>query len=115
MGSNPIGFLTYTADGRMSVIMARSGRKPFSTFPPPPEETAEAFSPDAFAAYAGSYTLDGDKVIHHVEVCSIENLANTDQVRSVTLQGDRLTLRGEGVLQGVTYRAELVWERLSQK
>jgi hypothetical protein len=115
MGPNPIGFLTYTADERMSVVMARSGRKPFSTFPPPAEETAEAFSANAFAAYAGSFTLDDDKVIHHVEVCAIENFANTDQVRSMTLQGDRLTLRAEGVLQGVTYRAELVWERLSTK
>jgi hypothetical protein len=111
-GPNPIGFLTYTADGRMSVIMARFGRKSFSTLPPPAVEAAEAFSPNTFAAYAGSYTLDGDKVIHHVEACSVQNLVNTDQERSVTLQGHRLILRGEVLVLGVMYRGELVWERL---
>jgi hypothetical protein len=109
-GPNPIGFLTYTADGRMSVIMASSRRKPFSTFPPPAEEIAEAFasSPSMFTAYAGSYTLDGDKVIHHVEACSVQNLVNTDQVRSVKLEGDRLTLQGRSFDRNI----ELISERL---
>jgi hypothetical protein len=94
----------------MSVIMARSGRRPLSTIPPPTVEAAEAFN--SFAAYAGSYTLDGDEVIHHVEASSAQNLVNTDQVRSVKLQGDVLTLRGDVLVQGVMYRGEVIWERL---
>jgi hypothetical protein len=112
-GPNPVGFLTYTADDRVSVIMADSRRKPLSIPPPfPIEERAEAFS--TFAAYAGTYTLTGDKVIHHIEVAWAQNLVNTEQVRSVTLQGDRLTLRGGLAVKGVTYDAgsELVWERM---
>jgi hypothetical protein len=33
-------------------------------------------------------------VIHHIEVAWVQNLVNTDQARSVKLEGDRLTLRG---------------------
>jgi len=112
-GPNPVGFLTYTADGRVSVIMADSRRKPLSIPPPfPIEERAEAFS--TFGAYAGRYTFADGEVIHHIEVAWAQNLVNTEQVRSVMLQGDRLTLRGGLAVKGVTYDAgsELVWERM---
>jgi Lipocalin-like domain len=43
MGPNPIGFLTYAADGRVSVVMGDSRRKPFLKYPPPAEEVVDAF------------------------------------------------------------------------
>jgi len=102
-GPNPIGFLTYTADGRVSVVISDSRRKPLSG----PDVTT-------FTAYAGSYAFTGDKVTHHIEVSSLQILVNTDQVRSVNIQGDRLTLRGGMLANGVMLGAnnELVWERL---
>jgi len=107
-GPNPIGFLTYTADGRMFVAGGDSRRKSLSSPTPSTEERAEAF--DTFFAYAGRYTVKGDSVIHHIEVCSVQAFVNTDQVRFVTLQGDRLSMRGGFVGGSVTYAA--VWERL---
>jgi len=109
-GMNPTGLLIYTADGRFSITVAKTGRKPLSKFSV--EEKAEAF--DTFTAYAGSYTLSGKQAIHHIEVCLAENLVNTHQVRSVKLDGDRLTLRGGFLLNGVMYAgsSEFVWERL---
>jgi hypothetical protein len=95
-GQHPTGFLTYTADGRVSVIIIPDGRKPLIT------------------AYAGSYTFTGDKVIHHIEAAWPQNLASLDLVRSVKLEGDRLTLIREPLVhQGVPvpYR-EFAWERL---
>lgn len=115
-GQSPTGFLTYTADGRVMTIITFDGRKPFSTFPnAPAEERAEAFT--TLVAYAGSYTVTGDTVIHHIEACSIQNLVNTDLVRSVKLQGDRLTLRwGPFVERGRQMaNQELVWERMKSK
>ena len=108
-----MGFLTYTADGRFSVLIANNERKPISHAPPHSiEEKAQQF--DGFYAYAGSYTFSGDQVVHHIEVAWEQVLVNTDQVRSVKLDGDRLTLRGGFLVDGVMYAAntELVWERM---
>lgn len=113
-GTHPVGLLTYTPEGRISVVIAEDGRKPLSVadrVSAPIEERAQAYS--TFHAYAGRYTFTGDKVIHHVEVASLPNEVNTDQVRFVKLQGDRLTLRTPPMLRGgVPLTLELVWERL---
>lgn len=113
-GRNPTGFITYTPDGRMMAIIADDGRKPLSVADRVSalvEERAWAFS--TFSAYAGRYTFTGDKVIHHVEAASMQNRVNTDQVRFVTLQGDRITLRTTPISRGgVLQTIELVWERL---
>jgi len=117
-GHNPAGLLTYTADGRVMAITTNGGRKPLSTpdyTTAPIEERAEAFA--TVAAYAGRYTLDGNKVIHHIEICSIPNAVNTDQVRLITnLRGNSLTLRTVtmlGAYAQIAYR-EFVWERISK-
>ena len=113
-GLHPSGFITYTADGRMMVTIAFDGRKPLSVNDPisaPVEERAQAFA--TFMAYAGSYIFTGDRVIHHVEVASIQNIVSTDQVRLVTLKGDRLSLRTlSSPIGGVSHTAELVFERI---
>lgn len=75
------------------------------------EEQAEAFK--TFLAYGGRYRLAGDKVIHSIEISSIQNYVNKELVRSVQFQGNRILLltpptRVNGKLQTV----ELVWERL---
>ena len=114
MGHKPTGFITYTPDGRMSVVITAEARKPLSVndrFAAPAEERAEAFS--TVIAYAGRYTFTGDKIIHHVEVSWLPNYAGTDLVRFIKLQGDRLILRTPPMLQaGAQITTELVWELL---
>ncbi len=114
-GSGAIGFLTYTADGRMMAIISHGGRKPLTVpdyIAAPAEERAAAFA--TFTAYAGTYTLESGRVIHHVQVASLQNRVGTDQVRTVVkLQGDELILRTPPILRGgrmVT--TELIWQRL---
>lgn len=113
-GKHPSGFLTYTPEGRVSVVIAEDGRKNLSVadrVSAPVEERAEAYS--TFQAYAGRYTFTGDKVIHHVEVASLPNETNTEQVRFVKLEGDHLTLRTPSISRGgIPVTLELVWERL---
>ena len=115
-GPNPTGFLTYTSESRMMVVIAEDGRKPLSVadrVSAPVEERAQAFS--TFMSYAGRYTFTGDKVVHHVEVASLQNDVKKDQVRSVKLQGDRLTLRTPPISRGgVLQTFELVWQRLKK-
>lgn len=114
-GKNPAGLLTYTADGRMMVIITHAGRKSLSVddyISAPPEERAEAFA--TVLAYAGRYTHRGGEVIHHIEVCSIQNRVNRDVVRTiVALQGNRLILRTPQRLHGAMATTELIWERIS--
>ena len=114
LGQNPSGLLTYTADGRMMAIISDGGRKPLSTpdrAAAPAEERAKAYS--TFMAYAGRYTFTCDKVVHHVEVASLQNWVNTDQTRFLTLQGNRMFVRNTPMLRaGVMVTIESVWERL---
>jgi CubicO group peptidase (beta-lactamase class C family) len=113
-GLHPTGLITYTASGRMSVIITDDGRKPLSLndrLAAPQEERAQAFS--TLVAYAGTYTFTGDRVVHHVEIDALQNRVGSDQVRFVTLQGDRLTLKTPAILRGGEQQVlELVWERL---
>lgn len=118
-GANPTGFLTYTADGRMMAIIANGGRKSLSVadrISAPMEERAEAYS--TFLAYAGTYSLSPDKVVHHVQVHSTQNLINTDFVRFIEkLEANRVVLRTPPFFRGgvhMTYQ-ELVWERWEEK
>ena len=113
LGEHPSGLLTYTADGRMMAIISDDGRKPLTTadrVAAPAEERAQAYS--TFMAYAGRYTFTCDKVVHHVEVASLQNWVNTDLTRMVTLQDDRLMVRNTPMLRGgVMITIESVWER----
>lgn len=117
LGQNPSGLLTYTADGRMMAIISDDGRKPLSVadrVSAPAEERAQAYS--TFMAYAGRYTYTCDKVVHHIEVASLQNWVSTDQTRFVTLQGDRLIVRNTPQLRGaVLVTLESVWERLTER
>ncbi len=118
-GQNPTGFLTYTVDGRMMVIVTFDGRKPLSVpdyISAPAEERAEALA--TFFAYAGSYVFTGDKVTHHLEAAWMQNWVNTDQVRFVVkLERNRVTLRTPPFLKGGVklVNQELVWERIKPK
>ena len=112
-GDHPVGFITYTCDGRIWAIIADGERKRLSGdwVSAAPIEHADAF--DACLAYTGRYTVSGDQVVHHIEVATVENWVNTEQVRFFELQGDRLTLRTPPLpFRGVRQIFEVVWERL---
>jgi hypothetical protein len=112
-GPSPTGILTYTGDGRMSVAIAESGRKALSgdRVSAPAGERAQAFA--TFLAYTGAYSLKGDKVIHHVEISSFPNWVGTDLVRTLAIEGERITLTTPPLsVGGKLQTTELVWERL---
>jgi hypothetical protein len=112
LGENPTGLLIYTVDGKVLVFLVTSTEEKFS-IPLNANLTVE-LAP--FMAYEGRYTFTGDKVTHHIEACPWRDLVNADLVRSVTLQGDRLTLR-QGphtdyhVPEPIAY-SDYVWERM---
>ena len=112
-GLNPSGLLSYTGDGRVTALISYDGRKPLSggggTLAL--EEQAEAFK--TFLAYAGRYTLNGNKVTHHIEISSIQNYVDRDLVRTIKFQDDRITLVTPPTLvNGKVQTVELIWQRL---
>jgi hypothetical protein len=113
-GADPVGFLTYTEDGRVTALISYGGRKPLSIGAKPPallEEQAEAFK--TFLAYGGRYRLDADKIIHSIEISSIQNYVNRELVRRVKFESHQLVLITPPTLvNGKMQSIELAWERL---
>jgi hypothetical protein len=108
---DPVGFLTYTAEGRVSSVISYGGRKPLSMGGGKIEEQAEGFK--TFLAYAGRYTLSGDKLTHHIEVSSIQNYVGRDLIRIVKFDGGCMTLITPPTsVNGKIQTLELVWQRL---
>jgi hypothetical protein len=116
-GDGPTGFLTYTADGRVSSVISYGGRKALSMGAAGAvlvEEQAEAFR--TFLAYAGKYRIDGDKVVHAIEVSSIQNYVGKDLVRNIKFQGNRITLiTPPTMVNGKIQTVELIWERVASR
>ncbi|HTU32306.1 MAG TPA: lipocalin-like domain-containing protein [Candidatus Acidoferrum sp.] len=109
-GSSPSGLLIYSSEGRVSALISYAGRKPLSPTASP-QEKAAAF--DTFIAYGGRYTLEGERVVHHVEISSIQNYANRDLVRTVRFEEDRIVLTTPPTpINGKVQTVELIWQRV---
>jgi Lipocalin-like domain len=113
-GDHPAGLLTYTADGRVTALISNGGRKQLSVGVRGSlllEEQAEAFR--TFLAYGGRYRLSGDKVIHSVEISSIQNYVNRELVRTLRFQSNQVVLiTPPTMMSGKIQSLELVWERM---
>lgn len=115
MGDHPTGFLLYTADGHMSLLITHEGRPKLSgdRLDSPTEERAKAFS--TMVAYAGRYRLDGGRLVHQLQAASSENWVGTELPRVLSFDGNRIKL--EAPLQerhGVVLKFEQVWERIAR-
>ena len=113
-GRNPKGFLSYSRDGRMNAILVKDVRpKQADMAQATTEDKVQLFS--SMYAYAGTFTVDGNTVTHHVDISWNENWTGTDQVRNVRLDGDRLYISTNPQSNGIDGRitvAELVWEKV---
>jgi hypothetical protein len=66
-------------------------------------------------AYAGTYTVEGDKVTHNVDVSWNEAWTGTDVVRFYKLDGNTLTITtalSKSGMDGREGRTVLVWEKV---
>jgi hypothetical protein len=89
-GENPTGYLSYSLDGRMQAIGAAHGRV-VPAGPTPPDNERVALH-DTMFAYAGTYSVEAGKVIHHVDISWNEVWTGTDQIRLFEVNGNILTL-----------------------
>ncbi len=90
-GPDPIGYIAYHADGRMMATVFHRKR-----LPPDPAGWSTAQKPklfDTMLAYVARYTLEKDRVVHHVEAAWNPNW-QVDLSRPFTLDGDTLVISG---------------------
>lgn len=95
IGSNPIGEIRYTADGRMSAHLMSGGQDDPGTMP--------------YAGYFGPFKVDAARsmVTHHVIGASDRAMVGSDQLRRFTFTGNRLTLEAD---RG-DWTARVIWEK----
>lgn len=113
------GWLAYWADGTMMAILDHSdrGERPSPGGPAStpndsavtPSEQILALAQGQFTAYAGTYTLDGDVVTHHVWFASNAPSKGHDLRRRIHFERGQLVLSTRNLDQGMN--ADLVWER----
>ena len=112
-GLKPQGLVTYTDDGRFSLINVPSERPKPKAIQATQEEALALFF--GLTAYAGRYTIEGNTVVHHVEVSWNEAWTGTQQRRRFKVEGDELTLiagPSANHMDGQVVEATLVWERV---
>ena len=109
MGPDPRGVITLGADGRMTAVIAASGR----TAETPP---AELFA--SFMAYSGRYTLHENRFITEVDVAWHPLWVGSQQVRYFELHDGELHITTAEQLHpafpGRLGRGILVWRRESR-
>ncbi len=114
LGPDAIGYITYTADGHVFVVLARAERAAFAAgdlLAGSPEELAAAAA--SYISYAGTYELQADRVIHRVLASLFPNWVGTDQERLVAWddRGRLILSTAPTVFGGRQQTARLVWER----
>jgi hypothetical protein len=113
LGQRPSGTLIYTADGRVMAMVLSDGRK--KPVAPIASDTEAVALFRTVVAYAGRYTVEADRILHHVEQSWNETWTGTDLVRFYKLDGNRLTLTtapAPNPRDGAISVSTLVWERL---
>ena len=112
-GDNPDGYLGYSPDDRMYAIFVRDDRVAPQDIVPTDEEGVKLLG--TMVAYAGTYTLDEEKVVHHIDISWNQAWTGTDQVRYYNLEGDILTITTapyRSYLDGKEGRSILVWRKV---
>ena len=114
LGRDPVGYITYTEDGYMSVAMMSAGRPKFTAGDIRRGTVAEkTVAADTYVSYCGRYEIRNDRIIHHLAVSFFPNWIGTEQERVFKFDGSRLSLCSSPFLaDGVQQTVHLIWERV---
>jgi hypothetical protein len=111
-GEHPQGFINYDPDGRMIALITRGDRTA-------PNGRADAAAAEALfrsmLSYAGSYTIDGNEVTHHVDISWNESFTGSQQKRTFAFADDRLMLstpRSPDPIDGKMSVRRMMWKKV---
>lgn len=114
LGPNPIGYINYAPDGRMMVLNVGGGRHRPAGANATPAEAEALFR--SMTSYAGTYTIDGNEITHHVDVSWNESWTGTHQKRFARFEGGRVHLStppSPDPLTGMMSVRTMTWEKVS--
>jgi hypothetical protein len=111
-GGDPSGILHYMPDGRMVAILQNRVRPPIPGGRRGGTDADWRRAARSFTAYAARWTLEPDRVIHHVDFNSFPNDVGLDYIRFARFEGASLVL--ETPLDGPpdSRPMRLYWKRL---
>jgi Lipocalin-like domain len=113
MGEHPVGYIQYSPGGHMIVFLAKGELPKPASLPYSDAERAEIHK-GIFGAYAGRYSVEGNKVIHHVKASWLTHWIGGDQIRFFEINGNKLTIRTAPAINnrsGKTQMSTLTFER----
>ena len=115
LGEGANGCIHYLPDGRMAVLIQYGGC-PLLPAGLQSGDADLAAAARKFYAYAGSYTIRKDRIVHHLDTCSNPNDVGQDYVRTVAFEGDRLTLGTPPEMRdGVEVVLNLEWQAVTPR
>jgi hypothetical protein len=112
-GAHPSGYLSYGPDRRMYAILLKEGRRSPTDLVPTDAERIDLYS--GFSSYAGTYSIEGDRVSHRIDASWNQSWTGTTQVRQFRIDGKHLyikTLPARNPLTGKECTSVLVWVKV---
>lgn len=95
-GEHPTGYIQYSPGGHMVNVM--SAEQAVNAKPPFTDAAKIAIYNSLASAYAATYTIQGNKVTHHVINGYRPDWVGGDQTRFLELKGSQLTIKTAPIL-----------------
>jgi hypothetical protein len=112
LGVHPGGYLSYGPDCRMSAILVKESREGPVALVATDPESIELYR--GLIAYAGSYSIDGYKITHHIQTSWNQAWTGTTQVSQFNIDGKSLYIRtgpGKSPVNGKQSSTVFIWVR----
>jgi len=113
-GKDPVGFITYGSDGRMTAMIVFKNRPKAESI----EKMTDAERANLFrtmTAYGGTYTQRGNSVEHHIDISWNELWTGTTVIRDIKKEGSNLVFTTRPApfpRDGKMSVNTLVWEKV---
>jgi hypothetical protein len=113
-GKNGVGYLVYSAAGRMCAVLGDPTRAKWKSEDSPSADELQAMF-DHFVAYCGRYEVNEREgyVVHDVDLDMVPNNVGGKLKRFYSLKGDRLILKTAEARPGIV-EYTLTWERVTR-
>lgn len=111
-GDHVAGLLIYSPEGYMSATLMPSVRRKTTHLETPSSSNDMSHRSARCIAYAGTFSVDAETIIHHVEVSLFLRWVGLPQVRYYEVTSDRLILKTPPIPRlGKHLVGQLTWTR----